>query len=202
MYRSLIQNDRMKLIYQNVTYTSLEAIDDMNKDLHEPWLQEVILTLRQWGQRSDVTIHTSGSTGKPKNIELSFDQLVQSALKTIEYFGLLPGQLLWCCLPAQYIAGKMMLIRGLVGELEILITKPSSDPMVDLDRKVDFAAMTPMQLAHGLKNHPEKIDLLKTIILGGGPVDNSLLSQLQEIDASVSHLWHDRDSHAHSCKSS
>ena len=176
----------MKLVYQGKEYSGIDTLQNVQSS-QAPWLNEVIWTIQQWNQKSDVTIHTSGSTGTPKKIELSFENLFQSALKTIAYFELVPGQLIWCCLPAQYIAGKMMLIRGLVGEMDMLITRPAANPMADLEQKVDFAAMTPMQLAIGLKNYPEKMDLIDTIILGGGPVDDSLLSQLQTIDSSVYH---------------
>ena len=59
------------------------------------------------------TVRTSGSTGPPKPITLSREQMEASARLTGEALGLTPGDRALVCLPVRYIAGRMMLVRGL-----------------------------------------------------------------------------------------
>lgn len=126
-----------------------------------------------------IQVSTSGSTGKPKLIEIQKDKMVSSALATIGYFDLKPDQKILLCLPTQFIAGKMIWVRALIGELEVVVCNPTSNPIKDLSCKVDFAAMTPHQVLITLKENPEKFDLIDQLIIGGGPVSKDLQNQLQ-----------------------
>ena len=49
------------------------------------------------------------------------------------------------CLPADFIAGKMMLVRAMILGLSLDIVKPTAEPMKDVYSAYDFVAMTPMQ---------------------------------------------------------
>ena len=61
-----------------------------------------------------VKVKTSGSTGTPKTIELDKQAMVNSAIATGNFFNLKPGDRALHCLPVNYIAGKMMLVRAMV----------------------------------------------------------------------------------------
>lgn len=124
---------------------------------------------------------TSGSTGKPKVIEIEKDKMVSSALATIRYFNLKPDQKILLCLPTQFIAGKMIWVRALVAELEVVVCNPTSNPIKNLSCRVGFAAMTPHQVLITLKENPEKFDLIDQLIIGGGPVSKDLQNQLQTL---------------------
>lgn len=76
-----------------------------------------------------LTQQTSGTTGEPKTIPLERDAMIVSARRTLEYFGLQQGNSALLCLPVQYIAGKMMVVRALLGGLNLVTIEPSGNPL-------------------------------------------------------------------------
>ena len=136
----------------------------------------VVQFLQSWLTSSPIhAIKTSGSTGIPKNIQLTKSDMVSSALKTGAYFELKANQKALLALPLHYIAGQMMVIRALVLQLDLRTIPVSSNPLVDLEQQIDFAALTPMQLNQNL----EGLSRIKTLIIGGAPITQSLRIQLQ-----------------------
>lgn len=131
-------------------------------------------------ENADLSQKTSGTTGEARILRLERDAMVRSARMTLDYFGLLPGDSAMLCLPVDYIAGKMMVVRALVGGLNLLTGKPTGKPMEIFDRPVDFAAMVPMQLFESLKK-PEQIRLIKKLIVGGGEIGPVLRKAITEI---------------------
>lgn len=135
-------------------------------------------------------LHTSGSTGHPKPITLTRQQMEASAQMTGQTLGLQAGDTALVCLNTQYIAGTMMLVRGMVLGLEMVIIAPSSNPLLDFSPDTDFsfAALVPLQLSHILTQTPEKTTILnrmKAILVGGAAVSPLLEAQLQTIIAPV-----------------
>ena len=103
-------------------------------DAQSDYEQDALDFCRAW--RSDVTeftLHTSGSTGTPKPIRLTRRQLRASARLTGKTFGLVPGDVLFVCLNVRYIAGVMMLVRGLELGLPMYLTEPAANPLASLD---------------------------------------------------------------------
>ncbi|SDE74864.1 O-succinylbenzoic acid--CoA ligase [Pricia antarctica] len=122
-------------------------------------------------------VHSSGSTGKPKPIMLQKRHMVNSALATGEFFGLLPGDTALLCLPATYIAGKMMLVRAMVIGLELDYVTPSSNPLDGIPNKTyTFGAMVPLQLENSLHD----LDRINILIVGGAPLSRKVQSQVQD----------------------
>jgi O-succinylbenzoic acid--CoA ligase len=130
-------------------------------------------------EKETIEVQTSGSTGAPKKILLSKESMRASAQLTLDYFDINEGDIILQCLPSQFIAGKMIWVRALVGNLIILVAKPSSNPIKELESKVKFAAMTPHQVTTVLDESPEKMNFIETLIIGGAPVSNVLLERLQ-----------------------
>ena len=135
-------------------------------------------------EKDTVTAHTSGTTGTPKAIALSKAAMRNSALMTGRFFGLEPGMRAWLCLPATYIAGKMMAVRAIELGLDLLITAPESNPMAHCpEGAIDFSAMVPMQVQHGLAE-PDLhagFSRIKQLIIGGGAVSEHLRLELQNL---------------------
>lgn len=127
-------------------------------------------------ESSTLSVFTSGSTGKPKEIILKKSQMVNSAMATGTFFGLREGQTALLCLPADFIAGKMMIVRALVLGLELDYVKPTANPINRNNRTYDFCAMVPMQVENSL----EKLKLVKILIIGGAPLPNNTKVQLLE----------------------
>ena len=124
-----------------------------------------------------VKVKTSGSTGKPKKIQLSKKAMVNSAKATAAYFKLGEGTSALLCLPANYIAGKMMLVRAMVMGWNLHVVAPEKDALTQYDNDYDFVAMVPYQVHYSLKD----LNKVKKIIIGGGPVSKELEEALQSV---------------------
>lgn len=143
----------------------------------EPYEQSVGDFLMDWLNEKDyIDVKTSGSTGKPKLVRLKKQYMVNSAIATGDFFNVSVGDSALHCLPAEYIAGKMMLIRALILGLEIDLVAPSLYPLSDSNKKYDFCAMIPLQLQNSLPY----LNFIKTIIVGGASVSNELLEAIQK----------------------
>lgn len=125
-----------------------------------------------------ILVKTSGSTGKPKNILLSKQAMVNSAIATGDFFSLNPGSKALHCLPNDFIAGKMMLVRAMVLGLDLHVVAATSTPIQDSFRQYDFAAMVPLQVENSL----QYLKNVKTLIIGGAPVSNELKSKLLKME--------------------
>ncbi|WP_336128896.1 AMP-binding protein [Mesoflavibacter sp. CH_XMU1422-2] len=134
--------------------------------------------LNHWQDDSEfIDVKTSGSTGQPKTISLSKQAMVNSAIATGDYFGLEPGNTALMCLPANYIAGKMMLVRALILGLEIEVIEPKTNPVFDNEVHYDFCAMIPIQVQKAI----QRLDHINTLIIGGASVNYQLKEKLQNL---------------------
>lgn len=98
----------------------------------EPFERAIGNFLLDWtDERPTLQVRTSGSTGAPKRISVEKFRMVNSALATGAFFGLEPGASALLCMSADYIAGKMMLVRAMVLGLELDYVAPSSNPLGD-----------------------------------------------------------------------
>src|SRR5690554_534025 len=140
------------------------------------------LFILDWFDESPkITLQTSGTTGKPKNIVVAKQAMVNSALATGDFFELQPKDKALCCLPINFIAGKMMLVRAFVLGLDMDFEEPNAQPLQDIDTKYDFVAMTPMQV----ENSIEKLHLVRKLIIGGSKVSTALEKKLSEIPTEI-----------------
>jgi O-succinylbenzoic acid--CoA ligase len=148
----------------------------------DPWQISLCEFLNNWFNDNDyIEIQTSGSTGEPKKFRLKKQNMLASASLTCNYFGLNGSHSALLCLPADYIAGKMMVVRAIYSGMNLIPVKPSADPFKDLSEHVDFAAITPYQFAHSyesLKIHP-----VKNIIAGGSQVSFHLQQMMNSLES-------------------
>lgn len=128
-----------------------------------------------------IDVFTSGSTGKPKSIRLSKQAMVHSSLATGDFFGIHPGDSALQCLPSNFIAGKMMLVRAMILGLELDLVAPTSNPLGKVEKKYDFCAMVPLQVENSL----EHLHNIKTLIIGGAPASKNLIASLQGLSAKI-----------------
>lgn len=141
--------------------------------------------LEDWFSDSDfIEVSTSGSTGNPSIVKMTKESMMQSAKLTLSYFSLNENDLIVNCLPIKFIAGKMMLVRAMIGNLHIRLIKPIDAPLSTFPEiDIAFTALTPSQIEKGLKNSISKLKYIETIIIGGAPVSNDLINKLQFISA-------------------
>jgi O-succinylbenzoic acid--CoA ligase len=138
-----------------------------------------------WDYNDSIEVFTSGSTGKPKKIFIPKEKMILSATKTIRFFNLQEGINALVCISLETIAGKMMLVRSLVGKWNLTIVEPTANPLLNIDENIDFVALVPLQLERILIESPDKIQRIKTIIVGGAPVSNSLINLLKDNEMTV-----------------
>lgn len=157
--------------------TSNEIIDFSNEIS-----LEISLFLKNWfSENPSIDVNTSGSTGAPKTITIKKDFFINSALSTGEFLDLKEGTTTLMCLPPNYIAGKMMLVRALVLGWHLEVVSPKANPLENSDKTYDFTAMVPLQLENSL----EKIAQIKKVIVGGGVVSPQLQEKLQGVQSVV-----------------
>lgn len=139
--------------------------------------------LEQWRDSSEfVEVTTSGSTGKPKRMLVEKSRMVASARTTCSFLGLRKGDTALLCMSADFIAGKMMIVRSEVCGLSLDCIEPSGHPMAAVEdgNVYDFAAMVPMQVINSLNDPDERrrLKAVRNLIIGGGPVDDDLATRL------------------------
>ncbi|MEM6299549.1 MAG: AMP-binding protein, partial [Bacteroidota bacterium] len=160
--------------------------DSLPEKHAEPFIQRAFDFCREWlSEKDEFIIYTSGSTGKPKAISLSRQQMQASAQLTAQALMLKENDTALVCLSADYIAGRMMLVRGLELGLHLHLVKPSGDPTEGLPKetKIDFAAVVPLQMQQILENENTAFfSGGKAIIIGGAPVSLPLEEKLQTLD--------------------
>ena len=177
----------VSLLLNGVNYTNEKLVAPSSfgietNETGEDWRKSLHQFLLNWMDETDfVTVHTSGSTGKPKQIQLLKERMMNSAFMTGKYFGFKSGQTALLCLPCDYIAGKMMVVRSIMWGLDLQLVPPTGNPMANIDQPIDFAAMIPLQVANIFEQSPEKFRLIKKLIIGGGKVDAQLQAKLQTI---------------------
>ncbi len=138
--------------------------------------------IKVWLNDEDsIEVKTSGSTGTPKIIRIKKEQMQASALATGRFFDLKPQDKALLCLPCDYIAGKMMVVRTFVLGLDLHFVEPSSNPLASVSSDFQFAAMIPLQVLNSIENAFEQFNRIEKVIIGGGVVDNSLLKKIQNV---------------------
>ena len=159
-------------------------LDFSNPDFQLPetqisWQQEIIDFIRFYRQNDEIPVKTSGSTGTPKVILLPKKAMQKSAHLTVEFLQLEKGDTALLCLPVQYIAGKMMVVRALETGMKMICVEPKTE--ISIPQNVDFCAMTPMQA----ENSMEFLSQIQKLILGGAMVTDDLEKLLKSVPTRV-----------------
>lgn len=153
----------MLLSFNNLEINNLQPKTEFEKKVFffiEEWLSDFKM----------VKVQTSGSTGIPKIFEIEKEKMLNSAVMTCNFLNIRNGDSALLCLPVEYISGKMMVVRSFERKLNLVIAEPSLKPLENLNREIDFCAMTPLQVENSL----DKIHFIKNLIIGGAAVSESL----------------------------
>ena len=176
------------VLYLNGRAIDYSDIKGGNFTFNTEFEQSTLTFCRQWlkGQKT-FTLETSGSTGDPRTIEITREQMESSAAATITFCNLQPGETVLVCLNTAYIAGKMMLVRALIGDLKIIAIEPDGNPLKKIKDDIDFMAVVPLQLNNIIED-AGTLAKLKTIahtIVGGSPVTYALQQAVERTGANV-----------------
>ena len=144
--------------------------------------------IAEW--RSDkptVLVHTSGSTGKPKAMLVEKRRMEASARITCRFLGLREGDTALLCMPLDYIAGKMMVVRAETCGLRLVSITPSSHPLATVAGHLDFAAMVTLQVWNSLQvpEECERLRQIRHLIIGGGAIDEAMAQALADFPHAV-----------------
>ncbi|MCM1312289.1 MAG: AMP-binding protein [Bacteroides sp.] len=169
--------------------------------------------LDEWYSESPyIRVHTSGSTGKPKELHVEKARMMESAKMTCEFLGLQQGDCALLCMPLDYIAGKMMVVRSIIAGMNLISVKPAMQPLkyfcgtaddnrydiwqfasgkqsenISIPIGLKFAAMVPSQ-ARATLDSPEETAIFRginNIIIGGGSIDTKLEAQLRDMPNAI-----------------
>lgn len=145
--------------------------------------------LREWYDRNDfVVCHTSGSTGTPKALNLPKREMEKSAARTIRFFGLRKGAVLYSCISPDFIGGKMVAVRAVRlgydgrnadGNTGFHYETPSNRPLSDCSLpRIDMLSVVPSQMRHILDNK-DKMPEFGAILIGGSSIPRQLRREIE-----------------------
>lgn len=171
--KSLRLNGRL-LEGESAFRAALEGATDAERPVLE-------FCLRWCDPAPDLTIHTSGSTGTPKPIRVLKTCMVASARMTVKRLGLEAGDEALLCLPMDYIAGQMMVVRAMEAGLDLVAVPPSRHPLAGRDHAPVFLAVVPLQAKAMLEDSKERelFEATREVIIGGAAVDADLAIPLK-----------------------
>jgi len=152
------------------------------------WKWELFSFMNSWIDTEVVEFeqYTSGTTGPPRKYMLIRSAMMQSATNTLAHFSLGPGSRALLCLPVRYVAGKMMVVRAMIGGLDMVTAEPSSRPLRGVEGSFDFAAMVPLQVHESL-HQGDDLTLIRDLLIGGGEIHPQLREQLKEMERPAFH---------------
>ena len=173
-YRNV--HNRFKLNGNSYSFDDLlEVAISYIKD-GEPHQKEIGNFLLDWiDSKEDIVLQTSGSTATPKTARFPKQAMVNSALATGNHFNIKIGSKALNCLPAKYIAGKMMLVRAMILGLELDVVQPHGNVLAYNTHTYDFAAMVPLQVENSLSN----LNQIGTLLIGGAATSTQLIQKLK-----------------------
>lgn len=177
------------LTINNQPYTYKEilafATEKIVSSSTHAWEREVYRFIINWLSDNEyIQQYSSGTTGKTKEIKLPKKAMMHSALNTCRYLNLEKGQTALLCMAVDYIAGKMMVVRCFVGNLNLLLTEPRSMPDISAYPRIDFSSMVPLQLMN-LTNCGNTLDQVRKLIVGGSEISVELEKRVHELVTEV-----------------
>lgn len=178
---------RIKIVQntQEYNYTFQEVKNGSFKsDELSRYFVETLVFCQDWlNRKKEFILHTSGSTGKPKEIVIQRYQMQTSAQNTVQTLSLSRDLRALVCINTKYIGGKMMLVRGLEMNWELVIIEAKRNPLEVYLQGFDFTALVPLQLQTMLKSGNKEIlkilDKMQAIIVGGAKVSEYLKEKIR-----------------------
>ena len=177
--------------WQGISYSPADFrlfIKEKLKSNIEDWERDIYRFLRDWmdEKKEQFEVQTSGSTGEAKTIRINRRDMIKSANRTASFLSLQYGQSSLLCLPAKYIAGKMMIVRALAIGMQLYYEAPKLNVSQYIDRKYDFCAMIPLQIQYALDHQLQgSLDEIANIIIGGAALSTYQIEELQKQQSNI-----------------
>ncbi|MGO9319228.1 MAG: AMP-binding protein, partial [Solirubrobacteraceae bacterium] len=136
-----------------------------------------------------VVIHTSGTSASPRPVELTYGNLLWSALGSAVALGLDPQERWLCALPLSHVGGLSILLRSAIyATTAVVHERFESERVLHALRAgeatlVSLVATTLARLLDAGLRHPPS---LRCALTGGGPVPAALLARAHAAGVPVS----------------
>ncbi|HEV3048207.1 MAG TPA: AMP-binding protein [Solirubrobacteraceae bacterium] len=136
-----------------------------------------------------LVIHTSGTSAAPRPVELTYGNLLWSALGSAVALGLDPDERWLCTLPLSHVGGLSILVRSAIyATTAVLHERFESERALDaLARgEATLVSLVATTLARLLDAGLERPPALRCALTGGGPVPEPLLARARAAGVPVS----------------
>jgi len=136
-----------------------------------------------------VVIHTSGTTAAPRAVELTYGNILWSALGSAVALGLDPQERWLCALPLSHVGGLSILLRSSIYATTALVHERfETEPVLQALRggQATLVSLVATTLARLLDAGVERPPALRCALTGGGPVAGALLERARAAAVPVS----------------
>ena len=163
------------------------------------YINEVNQFLNDWFDEKDYVISkTSGTTGKPKELKLKKEYLRASARMTGNYFQFKETDNLLLSLPIFGIGGKMIIIRAIVFNCNLIVVSPQYNPLKDLkNREIKIISLVPYQVTKIIEEDIDAFSNVQHVLIGGAPVGIKLINKLKFLNTAFFETFGMTETYSH-----
>jgi o-succinylbenzoate---CoA ligase len=139
-----------------------------------------------------VVIHTSGTTAAPRPVELTYGNLLWSALGSAVALGLDPRERWLCTLPLSHVGGLSILLRSAIyGTTAVVHERFDTELALHAlrEREITLVSLVATTLARLLDAGLDRPRALRCALTGGGPVAPALLRRALDAGVPVSQSY-------------
>jgi O-succinylbenzoic acid--CoA ligase len=113
--------------------------------------------------------------------------MLKSAERTLAYFGLHTNDRVLLSLPCRFIAGKMMVVRAILGQMSLISIDPSTNFDFLLHQSFEFGALVPNQVVKilGQSDGAERLQNIHNLLIGGSGISSELESLISPLSNRV-----------------
>ncbi len=161
---------------------------------------EVLSFLKEWFSEGDeILLQTSGSTsGVPKAFKGSKRLMEISAKASGEYFDLHQNNNILLALSTKFIAGKMMLVRAIVLQLNCTLINPESFAETTFIDQFKFTALVPLQIRNRFEHFGDKaFDDFEKVLIGGAEIAIDLKFKILDCKTAFYHSFGMTETYSH-----
>ncbi|MGO9322690.1 MAG: AMP-binding protein [Solirubrobacteraceae bacterium] len=136
-----------------------------------------------------VVIHTSGTTAAPRPVELTYGNILWSALGSAVALGLDPEERWLCALPLSHVGGLSILLRSVIyATTAVVHERFETDRVLDALHagEATLVSLVATTLARLLDAGLRRPPALRCALTGGGPVPAALVSRARAAGVPVS----------------
>ena len=136
-----------------------------------------------------VVIHTSGTSSAPKPVELTYGNLLWSALGSAVALGLDRDERWLCALPLSHVGGLSILVRSAIyGTTAVIHERFETERVMRAlqEERITLVSLVATTLARLLDAGLQRSPALRCALTGGGPVPAALIQRAAEAGVPVS----------------